>query len=123
MNNDESALLVFEGYPAVVGFDNRIEDRVLLYLQDMPGCGTQGPTIEVAYQKMANLVPQFLQHAREEKVELPEPSPAPLITIADMAWESSPPQSPENVVGDTGIIGGETARSSSIIYTVLTELR
>jgi len=113
MKSAESALLVFEGYPAVVGFDNRIEDRVLLYLQDMPGCGTQGPTIEAAYQKMANLVPQFIQHAREEKAELPEPSPVPLLTIAAMDWESYPPQSPENVVGDTAMIGDETAYVSA----------
>lgn len=83
--------LVFEGYPAAVAFNQGGEDGVALYLIDLPGCATQGTDIKEAIHKMRQLAPWFLDELKSQGVDVPPPSPHPLMLIGWVQWQGTKP--------------------------------
>ena len=115
MTMNQDFRLIFEGFPAGVAFDDRAEDRVLIYLLDMAGCSVQAPSLMTAVKKMEELVPQFLEHLRARNVTIPEPSPMPPLIVASMQWQTSSPSIIGVVVEDAGPVDEEllTTRASA----------
>ncbi len=88
MTTDYPIDMQFEGYLGRLAVEPAAPEPVALYLVDIPGCSVQAATIPDAVDRMGQAVKQVLAALRSKGKVLPQPSPMPPMTFANVSLVS-----------------------------------